>query len=287
MVVYADVLMAVNLIVDYFLLKISGKILNFTPKLWRMILAAVLGAVFSLYIFFPQGKAITELTVKILMSSVMVLVSFGFKNLKFFLKAFGTFFIVTCLYAGIMIALWQTLKPKGMVINNSVVYFNISPVALVFATVLGYLIYILCSKIFASSAKFAQKCEIKISVDNQNAYATAIIDTGNSISDLFSKSEIIIADESILILLFGTTDKEKNPKLIPRYRAIPCSTVSGHDILDGFRCDSAVITYQNKIINIEKPIVAISKNGLKEDYSAIINPKIIGEKNDKTQKLSV
>ena len=52
MVVYADVLIVVNLIVDYFLLKCSNLILKEKPKLWRIILGSGVGAVFSLYIFF-------------------------------------------------------------------------------------------------------------------------------------------------------------------------------------------------------------------------------------------
>lgn len=290
MVVYADILIVLNLIVDYFLLKISSKILNNNPRLWRMLISALIGALFSLYIFFPQSHILTELAVRVVMSAAMVLVCFGFRNLKYFLKAMGVLFIVTCLYAGVMIALWQILKPKGMVINNSVVYFDISPVVLIGTTVLGYFIYIGVSKIFTSSAKFAQRCEITIFADGKSVGATAIIDTGNSITDLFGKSEIIIADRAVLLSLFGSLDITQNEALQPRFRTVPCGTVSGGDVLEGFRCDSAKINCENKTVTVKKPIVAISKTPLNENYSAILNPKIlntIGEKNGETEKLSL
>ena len=51
MVVYADVLFVVNLIVDYFLLKVSLRILKATTKTWRMVVSAVIGGLFSFYIF--------------------------------------------------------------------------------------------------------------------------------------------------------------------------------------------------------------------------------------------
>jgi hypothetical protein len=46
-------------------------------------------------------------------------------------------------------------------------------------------------------------------------------------------------------------------------------------VLESFRCDSAEIDCQNKKIRLEKPLVAISKTDLKDDYNAIINPKIL------------
>ncbi|MGI6279816.1 MAG: sigma-E processing peptidase SpoIIGA [Acutalibacteraceae bacterium] len=290
MVVYADVLMVLNLIVDYFLLKISSKFLNLAPKTWRLLSASLIGAIFSLYIFLPQSSFFTELAVRIAMNSVMTFVCFGFRNLKYFLKAMGTLFIITCLYAGAMIAVWQIMRPKNMIINNSVVYFNISPVILVLTTVAAYFIYMLIYKIFASSSKFAQRCEITIFADGKSVSASAIIDTGNSVSDVFGKSEIIIADRAVVVSLFGDLDIVRNDLLQMRYRAVPCGTVSGGGILDGFRCDSVKIVYENQNIIVEKPILAVSKTPLSENYSAILNPKIlnmIGDKNAQTEKLFV
>lgn len=290
MIVYADVLIVLNLIVDYFLLRISSKILNIKPKTIRILASSLVGALFSLYIFLPQSHIIIEFFLRFIMSSIMVLICFSFKNMKHFLKGVGVLFTVTCLYAGVMIAFWQIMKPNGMIINNSVVYFDISPVILIAATVIGYFIYMGLSKMFASSSKFAQKCEITISADGRTVGATAIIDTGNSISDIFGNSEIIIADKAVLLSLFGNLDITENEILQSRFRTVPCGTVSGGDILEGFRCDTAKIIYGEKTLTVKKPVVAISKMPLSENYSAILNPKIlnaIGEENGETEKLSV
>jgi len=284
LVVYADVLIVLNIIVDYFLLKISSCILRVKIKIRRILAASFLGGLFSLYIFFPKSHPLAEIFVNISASFVISFVCFGFKNFKFFLKSSGIFFGVTCLYGGVMMALWQMFKPGGMVINNSVVYFNISPTVLIGFTVLGYFAYLFFSKIFASSAKLADRCEITIFADSKSVGATAIIDTGNSISDMFNKSEIIIADKAILKALFGNLNLEINVSLRSRYRKIPCSTVSGVDLLDGFRCDSAKVFYGGRAISLEKPIVAIAKADLKENYSAILNPKILDVMGDKTDE---
>ncbi len=290
MVVYADILLVVNLIVDYFLLKITLRIIRHTPKLWRIVFSTGVGAIFSLYIFLPPSPVILELSVQLLMNGIMMLICIGFKNLKGFLRGMITHFAVTCAYGGIMTALWQIFKPKGMIINNSVVYFNISPVVLILTTVLGYFLYLIFSEIFVVASKTAKRCNITLYALGKSVGAAAIIDTGNSISDIMSDSEIIIADKSVALALFDTTDILKDPLLATRYRTIPCSTVSGGGILEGFRCDMARIYLGDMQISLNNPILAISKTPIREDYSVILNPKILnreGTENENLKKLSV
>ena len=55
---------------------------------------------------------------------------------------------------------------------------------------------------------------------------------------------------------------------------MPCGTVSGTGALDGFRCDMATVTDGTRTVRLEKPILAVSKTRLNDDYQAIVNPKI-------------
>ncbi len=290
MVVYADILFVVNLIVDYFLLKITLKILKTSPKPLRIVLSAVTGGLFSFYIFLPPSNFLIEILVHLLMSGTMTFVCVGFKSFKFFSRAIITLFVVTCGYGGIMTALWQVFKPKGMIINNSVVYFNVSPVVLVSTTVLGYFLYVIFSKIFAVSSKDAKRCNVTIYALGKNVGATAIIDTGNSITDMMTDSEIIIGDRAVGVALFGDLDVTKDPLLATRYRTVPCDTVSGNSILEGFRCDFCCVHLKERQITLLNPILAISKTPIKEDYSLILNPKILeleGSKDDIFEKISL
>ncbi len=283
MVVYADILFVVNLIVDFFLLKVTLKIIKIKPKGWRLVLASVLGGLFSFYIFLPKSPFLVELSVHVIMNAVMMLLCVGFKSAKFFLRSVIVNFAVTCIYGGSMIAFWQICRPRGMVINNSVVYFNISPIVLIVCTVTGYFLYILSAKIFTVSSRNAQRCSVTFYALGNSTGAAAIIDTGNSINDIMTDSEIIIADKSVALALFGTLDLSADPFLATRYRTIPCSTVSGAGILEGFRCDRCEIYLKDKTIRLDNPVLAVSETAIKEDYSVILNPKILdieGVKNE-------
>lgn len=282
MIVYADILIVLNLIVDYFLLLLSAGLLHRKTRLLRMVLSSALGGVFSLYIFLPQSHPMIELIIRVAVCFAMSIIAFGFVNLKEYLKITGVFFGVTCLYAGVMTVVWKILKPHGMVINNSVVYFDISAVALIICTVIFYFGFILLSRIFASNSATAEICDVILMAEGREVRFNAILDTGNSVSDVFGNSEIIIADNSVAVGLFENTDINVNTSLKSRYRVIPLSTVSGADMLDGFRCDSMTATLKGISVNLKNPVLAVSKASFDSNYSAILNPKIfrnVGEEN--------
>jgi len=269
LIVYADVLIVLNLIVNYFLLCAACRLLDKKPKTVRIILSALLGGISSLYIFLPKLNIFLETLLKITTCIIMIAVCIGFKTLKEFLKGVVVLFAVTCGFGGIMFALWITFNPKGMVMNNSVVYFNISPLVLIVCTVVGYLLFSLFSFVFGKISKFAKRCSVTVFADDKSLRLEAIIDTGNSIEDVLSNSQIIIADSSAVDFLFN---KETD---YPRFRLLPCSTVSGNGVLEGFRCDSAVIIADNNKTVLQKPILVSSKTKLNNGYNAIINPKAI------------
>ena len=274
MVVYADILVILNLIVDYFLLSASAAILRVKLSVFRQLASASVGALSSLYIFAPDLGLFFDLAFRAVICAVMVLCAFGFRGTKRFLRAAGVLFLVTCGFGGIMTALWTIFKPDGMTVVNSVVYFNISPAVLIGASVITYLLFMLLKAIFSKTSELAERCEITVTAEEKSITMDAIVDTGNSIKDYLSGSEVIIADSEFVRALLGSDSPDTDARLKSRYRILPLSTVSGGGTLDGFRCDSAVISDGERTVKLEKPILAVSKTPLRDDYQAIVNPEI-------------
>lgn len=275
MVVYADVLIFLNLIINYFLLLAVSKLMRQKPKTLTFVLGALAGAISSLYIFLPTLGIWLEAVLKAAICFVMCLIAFGFKGTKAFFKSVALLFGVTVGFGGVMYGVWLLFSPNGMVINNSVVYFDISLTALLIFTVLAYIVFSVLFKIFSRNAPLAQRCEITVFAEKNKIELVGIVDTGNSIEDVFSMGEIIICDKASVIRLFGNCDIHGNTALKTRYRLLPCSTVSGVDMLEGIRCDRAEIRYDGKTVILSRPILAFSKTKL-HDNEAIINPKILG-----------
>ena len=272
MIVYVDVLILLNFLVDYFILLLVSKFQNINYKIRRLILASLFGGISSIYIFLNLKYKFSEVLINLITSLTICLIAFGYKNIKLFLKRTILIYGVSCLYAGLMFLIHKLFTANGILIHNSVVYLNISPLFLVIATVVIYFTLILLRKIFKTEAKFSKRAKISLNIENNQTNLTAIIDSGNSIEDVFSKSEIIIVDKNTANQLFKSNNKDS---IKNRYRIIPYNTVGGSGCLEGYRLDSATINIDEKTIILEKPILAISKTELCDDYEAILNPKIL------------
>lgn len=274
LVVYADILVILNLIVDYFLLSAAAAILHVKLPVLRQLGGAAAGAVSSLYIFAPNFGIFIDVLFRAAVCAVMVLCAFGFRSTKRFLRAVGVLFLVTCGFGGVMTAVWSLFKPDGMTVVNSVVYFNISPAVLIGVSVITYLLFMLLYAIFSATSELAERCEITVTAGENSINMEGIVDTGNSVKDYLSGSEVIIADSEFVKALLGSDSPESDIRLKSRYRILPLNTVSGGGTLDGFRCDSAVISDGEHTVKLEKPILAVSKTPLRDDYQAIVNPEI-------------
>lgn len=272
MVVYADILILLNFTVDYFLISLVSRLLKSGSSLARQLLGAAAGGLSSLIIFLPQLDIWTELPIKAAVTAIIALIAFGFRSFRFFLRSIVFLLAVTFGYAGGMLALWQLLRPNGLIIRNSVVYLDISPLILIICSVIAYFTILLLQRILGKNGNAAESCEICVYFEGSSASFTAITDTGNSLEDIFGNSEIIIAEPEAVSSLF---ENKSETELARRYRALPCSTVGGTELLNGYRCDRAVIRTNGNEIKLSQPIVAISKAGFGGDYSAVINPKII------------
>lgn len=273
LIIYADILIIVNSLVDYFLLLLTFKLSGNKLKIFRLIFSALIGGFSSLYIFYPNNNTLINLIFKSVICFLMTLISIGFPNIKQFIKFQFTLFAVSVLYGGIFHALISVFNISGLFIQNGITYFNISPVFLCVATAFYYIITIILTKIFKSSSSFAENCEILVTCEKKTLNLKGIIDTGNSATDIFGKSEIIITDTKSFDEIFQNDTEDMN--LYSRLRLVPCATVSGEDVLKGYRCDSAIIKTKTQTKEIEKPILAKAKINLNDGYNAIINPKTL------------
>lgn len=272
MVVYADILVLVNFAADYFLLLLTSKLLHKKTRVLRLIGAAGLGGIFSLGIFLPQTHFLIEIIMHILMCSAMCLAAFKTRNFKDFLRNTVYLFCVNLIYSGAMIAVWYLFKPNGMVINNSVVYFNISPVFLIIFSIIGYFCVSVIRRIIEKSFPQNTECEVTVHCFDKDLKLFGIADTGNSLKDAFGMSEIFIVGKDTADTLLG--NDKNNEFCKPRYRAVPLNTVTGADILDGYRIDRAEVVCNKQILKFKNPVLAISHTPLK-DCEIIVNPEIL------------
>lgn len=272
MVIYADVLFILNTVTDYFLIKLSGVIANKTAVFWRLAFAAVLGGLSSFYILLPPLKLIVDLPIKVAISAILVLTAFGYSNRKIFLKLTFLLFALTFSLGGILTAAEFCFDPQNIYINNQIPYIDINPIVFIISGVAYYFVAVLVKRLTERNGEFSKECKIAFSLNNMTFCLTGMIDTGNSLTDVFGISEIIIVEKSIIDKINRDLSASEKAK---RFRAIPIKTVSGEAVLNGIRVEKAVIEFEKNKKTLINPIIVSSKTDIKDGWDAIVNPRSI------------
>ena len=282
--IYIDILIAVNLFINYILLLLTAKFLSLKWKSIRLVFGEILSGIYSLYILFPETNLFLSILVKLIMSITIVWCVFGFKSLKSFIKITLCFYAINFLFSGMMLGLWILFRPSSMEMNNGVVYFNISPLVLIASTIVSYFIIEIFYRIIGKNHIKNSFYEIKINIEDSPVKLRAKVDTGNILREPFSNLPVIIvrkstAEKIIPPKLLGLLDNYyQNTNNISSYevkypiRMVPFKTVAGSGVFPAFK--------PKNIINpegiLKKAYIAnCPDRTLSEEIGALINPELI------------
>lgn len=265
--VYIDVLMTVNFFINYFLLLACAKFLSLSFKRSRLAIASALGAVFSLCVLLPEYPAVLSLTGKLLMSVAIVLCAFGFGGIKRIIRNTLAFYVINFAFAGAMIAVWYFFAPQGMVMRNSIVYFNISPVLLIVFAAGCYAVFSIIGRITGRRAPKELFCHITVQRGGISCGCNARVDTGNSLREPFSNYPVVVIEQNTIRRLIP-------PEGTLNFRLIPFEAVGGSGVLKAFRPERLTIQYADRIIQVSNVYIAVSQTRL-GSYEALLNPDLL------------
>ena len=286
MTVYADVLVVVNLFVNYALLLCSSLILKNRISNIRLLAGAAIGSAYGLVIFLPEIPIYFELPMRIAVSAAIVLAAFGYRNIRRFLRCFFTFLAVTFAFGGIMLVLWVTVAPVGMIYNNGTVYFDINLSVLAISTVACFAIVSLISRLIARKAPINSVYTLTVTNCERMISGTALCDTGNSLVESFSGYPVIVGEYDTLIRILpqSVIDYYENPSACAdasNLRLIVCKTVADVGVLPSFRPKSVEVVSNDRRIKTDEVYIAVTKNRLGGgEFDFIFNPKLFDGVND-------
>lgn len=271
-VIYVDVLIFVNFIVNYFILLATQKICRQRAGILRLFLADALASACSLAVFLPETGVIIGILVRMAVSSAVVLTAFGFRDCKRFFSLLGGFYSVSFAYAGICFGIWAVFKPKGMIIKNDIVYFDVSPLLLICTSAVCYVILMLLKKHFSKDGGEALEYTVEITINGQKDSLRGFLDTGNMLYDCFSECPVIIAKKKYIhnsaISNFSFAGGEKGlkqldgtenlPENLKGFRLIPYCVVGSKGVLPAFKPDGVVISDGKTEYRLDCCLLALS-----------------------------
>lgn len=276
--IYIDILLGTNIIINYLILLAVKKTTKVNIKTVKLLLGSIFGAICSLIIFLPDFPFIFNLLTKLLISAIIILITFGFSSIRLFIKNIILFYLISFCFCGVMFFIWL-LSPQEIVINNSVVYFNISPILMIITTVICYIIIRIINKVLENQHSILEICKVKIIHNNKYCQFYAKVDTGNTLCEPFSNIPVIVVNEDTVKIIiedeFNKLLNNINVDYSPNnhYRLIPFNSIGGDGLLPAFLPKEV---YINDIYCPNKIYIAVCKNRIVSgEIKAMLNPEII------------
>lgn len=294
--VYVDVLLAVNLFVNYFLLLTVRGFLHIPCRRSRLLLGAAVGALGSLLILVPALPAALSVLAKLAVSTAVVFAAFFKMRPVQMLRAFVCFYLVSFAYAGFMLAVWYFISPERIVIKNSMVYFDISPLLLALLTVAAYGAVSLLNRLAGQREASGGFCTVIVEIAGACARCTGKIDTGSTLVEPFSRDPVVVVGapaldgvlpEGIKAALRcgaiprpdeeeGAAEDGAGNKRPMQLRLVPFSDLSGGGVLPAFRPDRLWIRRGKEKIEICDCYVAVREAAFSgRNFDALLNPALL------------
>ncbi|MGN1480963.1 sigma-E processing peptidase SpoIIGA [Porcipelethomonas sp.] len=275
--IYLDVLIVLNIYVNFFLLRATARFTHTPLKTSRCVVSAVIGSVFSLTILLPLSNFFAVLAIKLIAAAVIVAAAFGIADKRQTLKLILYFYIVNFVFAGVIMVLYLTFKPSFMAFNNSYFYVDFSLISLVVFTAVGYFAVTAVRYFMDKGCDTSHHFKVIIRYQSDIFSVDALADTGNSLVDSFSGKPVIICPSESFKRFEEVYDEitaENAVNLYENYgiRLIPYSTIGNSGLIAVFSPDEIIITDEET----GKKFKAEALIGINpKDTPAIFNPKIL------------
>jgi stage II sporulation protein GA (sporulation sigma-E factor processing peptidase) len=299
LVVYADVVFFTNSYIDFLLLWLTSGIRRQKTPMWRLIVAAVLGGLYSTLYLWSAFSLAYFFPVKIIVSFFMIGIAFGFKHPLGFFRNLGMFYLVCFIVGGGLIAVHYVMTGEAQVAGG--IFFTESaygwgsPVswALIlfgFPLVWLYTRYALRS-LNERHVVHQFLTEVRIRVGNHEILCTGLVDTGNQLRDPITRAPVMMIELEQLKdwlppeMNRMVTDKDfaagwmkLSPDWLTRIRVVPFRAAGkGNGLMVAIKPDQVCVWQANEWNKIEKVLIGIDVGRLSSDgtYQAIIHPSCL------------
>lgn len=272
-VVYVDVLVALNIIISFFLIKSVCAIAREKPKTVRVLIGSVMGGAYSLVIFLPEVHIALSIFGRIVFVFISSFAVFGFGSIKRFLRCVFLLCAVSVLSAGVLVAVWQLFLPNAVMQRNGSFYIDVSFVQLVCVCALVYAVVKFFGRFLAKSNSEDINVRLEISFHGKSVKANGIIDTGNNLCDSFTGESVSVISQSLALSLLP--DRYMQAAIAPVSGNMPegmhlivSDTVSSSALMCAFRADSMTLSVSDKQITAKNATLAVSR---RESFGGGVN----------------
>lgn len=257
--VYVDLVIILNIAMDFLLLLSVSIILKRNVKIYRIVLGGLTGGISVIFLFLSLNNLYLFLF-KLLISILMILVTFSFKNIKYFFNNLLYLYLSSIILGGgiYFLDIQLNYDNNGLLFLNSGFSLNI----VVLLIISPFIIYGYIKSMKNMKRNYNNFYKVDIIYKNKKYKFNAFLDTGNRLYDPYKKRPIVIVNTNKIKLDY------ENSILVPY------GTASGRGILKCVVVDKMIIDSKDELSNV---LVGVCKDKFNiEGVDMLIHNDLIG-----------
>ncbi|AZT90989.1 peptidase U4 [Caldicellulosiruptor changbaiensis] len=277
MIIYADVYILENLVVNYFIFLITAYITRTNVSSFKILFTSILASLYSLLQFYPPMQFLYSIFGKIIVSVIFVYLTFWPKKFFIFLRQLLSFYLVTIMFGGMVFFLYYITK-NSFVIDVQVKLKNVL-IALGCSLIVFKLSYELILKRMYKESLIRY---IKFKINDAEYNCIAYVDTGNNLKEPFSGRPVVIVERNLLREKGNQADisarnlEELQKLLGNRIVLIPYNSIGQeHGVLIGVIPDEFYISENRNTWTKRDVAIALYDKKISNRYSALLGPDLI------------
>lgn len=222
-VIYIDLLFLLNLVANYLLLLVAGRMCGRPLRRWLLALAAALGALYAALLFLPGAEWLSAAPCKLVSGVVMVLVAYGGE--RGLLKSVLCFFGASAALGGMVWAA-ELMGGHSLTMERGVLYSYVDLRLLLLLLVLCYgVLSLVADRAFVH--RRAELATTTVRLGEETVKLTTLLDTGNTLTDPLTNRPVLVAE--------GARCRALLPMPLPLDRPVEAISVLGAQGIKGYR----------------------------------------------------
>lgn len=309
MIVYLDVIFVLNFIIDFLLLYLTARFAGSNVIVPRLLAGSIIGALYTVLLFFPPLSFLYTFVIKLLFSVVMIMVTFGFRRWLYLLRHLALFYFVSFIAGGGMFALhyfWQDsisiLSGVALIQTKGVVH-PVTITVILLGIPLVWWISRNSHRMIGNAKRLGQLLgSVRIEVAGRSLDCIGLVDTGNRLYEPITRIPVMIIELACIkevlppevvriaeqgVNLAENWDNYENLEAnwLSRIRLVPFRGVAKKtDFLLAVRPDRIEVKINDQVFSPHKILIGLNPEMLSTDrrYQAIIHPDIVTEQHLKS-----
>jgi len=202
--IYLDLIFILNWVMDLILLLGVSLLLRRNVKIKKLILASFIGGI-SILTLFLKINSLELFIIKVIISLFMVLIAFGFRNIKYTLRNLFYLYTSSMILGGFLYFLnvQFSYKQEGLIFYHNGLSINFI-FLLIFSPIIIYTYVRQGLKLKNNYANY-YKIDVYLK-DGKKLNLTGFMDSGNKLVDPYKNRAIILIDEKTLNTEFKEED---------------------------------------------------------------------------------